>query len=57
MNRLPPWRSAGVSLVSKVQGHADDDGVLRGRIREMDRIGNDAGAKERASCTGFSLHL
>ena len=43
--------------ISKVKGHADDDMVLHGRVREVDRLGNDAadeaadfGAWESWSC-------
>ena len=35
------WRGPGTSAVSKVEGHADEGLVALGRVREVDRIGND----------------
>ena len=32
----------GLDTVRKVKGHADDGMVLDGRVREVDRLGNDA---------------
>ena len=34
------WRGLGTSAVSKVKGHADEGLVAFGRVREIDRIGN-----------------
>ena len=34
------WRGLDTSAVSKVKGHADDCLVALGRVREIDRIGN-----------------
>ena len=34
------WREHGSSAISKVKGHADEGLVARGRVREVDRIGN-----------------
>ena len=34
-------RSAGNVAISKVKGHADDDLVRRGQVREADKFGND----------------
>ena len=34
------WRGPGTSAVSKVKGHADEGLVALGRVREVDRIGN-----------------
>ena len=34
------WRGLGTSAVSKVKGHADEGLVALGRVREIDRIGN-----------------
>ena len=34
-------RSLGTCAISKVKGHADDDMVCRGRVRLLDKIGND----------------
>ena len=34
------WRGLGTSVVSKVKGHADEGLVALGRVREIDRIGN-----------------
>ena len=38
--RLLRWRGAGTAAVSKVKGHADEGLVAQGRVREVDRIGN-----------------
>ena len=32
--------------ISKVKGHADEGKVLDGRVREVDRLGNDAAAAD-----------
>ena len=34
------WRGSGSSAVTKVKGHADEGLVAQGRVREVDRIGN-----------------
>ena len=34
------WRGPGTTAVSKVKGHADEGLVAVGRVREVDRIGN-----------------
>ena len=34
------WRGLDTSAVSKVKGHADEGLVALGRVREIDRIGN-----------------
>ena len=34
------WRGLYSSAVSKVKGHADEGLVALGRVREIDRIGN-----------------
>ena len=38
--RLVNWRGPGNSAVTKVKGHADEGMVARGRVREVDRLGN-----------------
>ena len=38
--RILRWRGAGTAAVSKVKGHADEDMVARGKVWEVDRIGN-----------------
>ena len=40
-HQLVRWRGSGNSAVTKVEGHADEGLVARGRVREVDRIGND----------------
>ena len=34
------WRGPGTTAVSKVKGHADEGLVAMGRVREVDRVGN-----------------
>ena len=34
------WRGSGNAAVTKVKGHADEGLVAQGRVREIDRIGN-----------------
>ena len=34
-------RGEGTALVSKAKGHADEDMMQLGQVREVDRIGND----------------
>ena len=38
--RLVQWRGLGSTQVTKVKGHADEGMVALGRVREVDRIGN-----------------
>ena len=38
--QLVRWRGSGSSAVTKVKGHADEGLVAQGRVREVDRIGN-----------------
>ena len=39
--QLVRWRGPGNTAVSKVKGHADEGLVALGRVREVDRVGND----------------
>ena len=49
VQRMIHSSSVGASQVSKVEGHADEDMVLRRQVREIDCRGNDAdGANETA---------
>ena len=41
VQRLIDVRGPGTTAVSKVKGHADEGLVRGGRVREMDKIGND----------------
>ena len=34
------WRGPGTTAVSKVKGHADEGLVALGRVRDIDRVGN-----------------
>ena len=38
--RLVNWRGPGNSAVTKVKGHADEGLVFWGRVREVDRLGD-----------------
>ena len=38
--QLVRWRGSGCTAVTKVKGHADEGLVAQGRVREVDRIGN-----------------
>ena len=40
VRRLVQWRGLGSTQVTKVKGHADEGMVALGRVREVDRIGN-----------------
>ena len=40
VQQLVQWRGTGSSAVTKVKGHADEGLVAQGRVREVDRIGN-----------------
>ena len=40
VQQMVRWRGSGSTAVSKVKGHADEGLVARGRVREVDRIGN-----------------
>ena len=40
VRRLVQWRGLGSTQVTKVKGHADEGMVTLGRVREVDRIGN-----------------
>ena len=40
VQQLVRWRGSGSSAVTKVKGHADEGLVAQGRVREVDRIGN-----------------
>ena len=42
-------RGLATARVTKVKGHADEGVVLDGRVREVDKLGNDA-ADEAADC-------
>ena len=42
IDRMLQLRGLGAVKVSKVKGHADDGMVLDGRIRDLDRLGNNA---------------
>ena len=39
--QLVRWRGPGNTAISKVKGHADEGLVAIGRVREVDRVGND----------------
>ena len=47
--RMLHLRGLDTVRISKVKGHADQGMVLDGRVREVDRVGNDA-ADEAADC-------
>ena len=40
VQQMVRWRGVGNAAVTKVKGHADEGLVARGRVREVDRIGN-----------------
>ena len=40
ISQLVRWRGPGNTAVSKVKGHADEGLVVLGRVREIDRVGN-----------------
>ena len=42
IDRMIRHRGADTVSISKVKGHADEGMVLDGRVREVDRLGNDA---------------
>ena len=42
INRMLRHRGLDTVRISKVKGHADREMVLNGRVRELDRLGNDA---------------
>ena len=42
IDRMLQLRGLGTVKVSKVEGHADDGLVLDGRVRDLDRLGNNA---------------
>ena len=42
VDRMLHLRGRDMVRISKVKGHADEDMVLDGRVREIDRLGNDA---------------
>ena len=42
IDRMLHQRGLDTVRISKVKGHADDDMVLHGRVREEDKLGNDA---------------
>ena len=42
INRMLHLRGRDTVRISKVEGHADERMVLDGRVREVDRLGNDA---------------
>ena len=42
IERMLHLRGLGTVRISKVKGHADEGMVLDGRLREVDRLGNDA---------------
>ena len=42
IDRMLHLRGRDTVRISKVKGHADEDMVLHGRVRELDRVGNDA---------------
>ena len=42
IDRMLQLRGSGTVKVSKVKGHADDGMVLDGRVRDLDRLGNNA---------------
>ena len=49
IDRMLHLRGRGTVLITKGKGHADESMVLDGRVREVDRLGNDA-ADEAADC-------
>ena len=42
IERMLHLRGLGTARITKVKGHADESMVLDGRVREVDRLGNDA---------------
>ena len=42
IERILHLRELDTVRISKVKGHADEGMVLAGRVREVDRLGNDA---------------
>ena len=42
MERMLHLRGLGTARITKAKGHADEGMVLDGRVREVDRLGNDA---------------
>ena len=42
IDRMLQLRGQGTARVTKVKGHADEGMVLDGRVREIDKLGNDA---------------
>ena len=42
IERMPCLRGLATARVTEVKGHADDGVVLEGRVREVDKLGNDA---------------
>ena len=40
VQRMIRWRGSGNAAVTKIKGHADEGLVARGRVREVDRVGN-----------------
>ena len=54
MERMLHLRGLDTVQITKVKGHADEGMVLDGRVREVDRLGNDA-ADEAADLGRWSL--
>ena len=48
LGRMLHLRGLDTVRIPKVKGHADHGMVLDGRVREVDRLGNDAAADEAA---------
>ena len=42
IDRMLERRGRGTVRITKFKGHAEEDMVVDGRVRELDRIGNDA---------------
>ena len=50
------WRGPGTTAVSKVKGHADEGLDAMGRVREVDRVGNDEADAAAALGRGHVHH-
>ena len=50
------WRGLGTTAVSKVKGHADEGLAALGRVREIDRIGNNEADAAAALSRGRVHH-
>ena len=58
VQQMVEWRGFGIAAVTKVKGHADEGLVAQGRVREVDRIGNnEADAAADLGGSGLTMLL